>query len=113
MKGYTASVYIKTVEKTATVGKMSTYGCPSYIPRGESVSERNDSFLYLSSSEIRTEDIFILAMIIVTLVKIVSVKKVGVRSSHHGSVETNPTRNHDIAGSIPDLAQWVKDLALQ
>ena len=25
---------------------------------------------------------------------------------------TNPTRNHDVVGSIPDLAQWVKDLAL-
>ena len=25
---------------------------------------------------------------------------------------TNPTRNHGVAGSIPDLAQWVKDLAL-
>ena len=24
----------------------------------------------------------------------------------------NPTRNHDVAGSIPRLAQWVKDLAL-
>ena len=22
---------------------------------------------------------------------------------------TNPTRNHDVAGLIPDLAQWVKD----
>ena len=21
----------------------------------------------------------------------------------------NPTRNHDVAGLIPDLAQWVKD----
>ena len=24
----------------------------------------------------------------------------------------NPTRNHEVSGSIPDLAQWVKDLAL-
>ena len=24
----------------------------------------------------------------------------------------NPTRNHAVEGSIPGLAQWVKDLAL-
>ena len=25
---------------------------------------------------------------------------------------TNPTRNHEVVGLIPALAQWVKDLAL-
>ena len=33
------------------------------------------------------------------------------RSSRHGAAETNPTRNLEVAGSIPGLAQWVKDLA--
>ena len=27
------------------------------------------------------------------------------RSSRHGTVETNPTRNHEVAGSIPGLIQ--------
>ena len=25
---------------------------------------------------------------------------------------TNPTRNHEVAGPVPGLAQWVEDLAL-
>ena len=36
----------------------------------------------------------------------------GFRSSHHGTAEMNPARNHEIAGSIPGLAHWVKDPAL-
>ena len=34
------------------------------------------------------------------------------RSSCHGAVETNQTRNHEVARSIPGIARWVKDLAL-
>ena len=34
------------------------------------------------------------------------------RSSLHGAAETNPTRVHDVVGSIPGLTQWVQDPAL-
>ena len=33
-------------------------------------------------------------------------------SSHRGSVETNPIRNHEVSGSISSLTQWVKDPTL-
>ena len=39
-----------------------------------------------------------------------SIKKWG--SSCRGAAETNPTRNREVAGSIPGLTQWVQDLAL-
>ena len=31
---------------------------------------------------------------------------------HCGAVETNPTRNIEVSGSIPGLTQWVKDVGL-
>ena len=43
---------------------------------------------------------------------ILSFKKIKSGSSRHGTVEMNPTRNHEVAGLIPGLAQWVRDLAL-
>ena len=43
---------------------------------------------------------------ITTKIQIVFLKKtVNSRSSHCGAVEINPTRNREVAGSIPGLAQ--------
>ena len=39
-------------------------------------------------------------------------KNMEIRSSCHGTAEMNLTRNHEVVGSIPGLAQWVKDPAL-
>ena len=33
-------------------------------------------------------------------------------SARRGAAETNLTGNHEVAGSIPRLTQWVKDLTL-
>ena len=41
-----------------------------------------------------------------------STKKKRSRSSHYGAAEMNPTSIHEDTGSIPGLAQWVKEPAL-
>ena len=38
--------------------------------------------------------------------------KVSFWSSCHGTAEMNPTTNHEVAGLIPGLTQWVKNPAL-
>ena len=39
-------------------------------------------------------------------------KKKKVKSSYCGAAEANLTRNHEVVGSIPGLAEWVKEPAL-
>ena len=39
-------------------------------------------------------------------------KIIRTRSFHYGAAETNLTKNHEVPGSIPGLARWVKDPAL-
>ena len=46
------------------------------------------------------------------MVSSMATKKYQVGSSRCGSAEMNPTSIHEDPGSIPDLAQWVKDMAL-
>ena len=46
------------------------------------------------------------------LIRSTSFKSKHSGSSHHGTAETNLTVNYEVVGSIPGLAQWVKDPAL-
>ena len=43
---------------------------------------------------------------------VLSILRTRQRSSCCGAVEMNPTRNHEVLGSIPGLAQWVQDPVL-
>ena len=47
-----------------------------------------------------------------TTLQQLSIRTYRIGSSHHGAEEMNLTRNHEVAGLIPGLAQWVKDPAL-
>ena len=40
------------------------------------------------------------------------IEKIGTGSSHCGAAEMNLTRNHEVVGLIPGLAQRVKDPVL-
>ena len=55
--------------------------------------------------------LIVIGALVLTWAHIMSFNKY-IRSSHYGSVVMNPTSIHEDAGSIPDLAQWVKDLVL-
>ena len=48
----------------------------------------------------------------ITTIVLLYLKCNDIWSSHHGLGLMNLTRNHKVAGLIPGLAQWVKDLAL-
>ena len=50
--------------------------------------------------------------LVATIMDNLEIKHYRVGSSHHGAAEMNLTRNHEVAGSIPGLAQWVKDPVL-
>ena len=67
------------------------------------------SLLYFT---VFTLDILCMWIRILKIEKRVKFLKWANRSSHHGAAETNPTRNHVVAGSILRLAQWIKDPAL-
>ena len=48
-----------------------------------------------------------------TYLKLIGIKiKSHFGGSRCGAAETNPTSNQEVVGSIPGLAQWVKDPAL-
>ena len=57
------------------------------------------------------KNIHIYIYIYIYIYTYIILKTLHIRSSHRGSVVTNPTSIHKDMGSIPGLAQWVKDSA--
>ena len=51
-------------------------------------------------------------VVCISLVKTLTSRVVKYGSTGSGAAETNPTRSHEVARSIPGLAQRVKDLAM-
>ena len=52
------------------------------------------------------------AIKVFSLFPLLLLKRTIIWSPLHGIAEKNLTRNHEVLGWIPDLTQWVKDLAL-
>ena len=83
--------------------------CPLHARERHSVLGRNETCSYKQAA--RADATYRTATTVPKLLAILPML-IFQGSSRHGAAETNPTRNHEVVGSIPGLAQWAKDLAL-
>ena len=75
----------------------------------------NHRFSYLKNSESENVILLMLKMLFLSVNSenyLDTFKNCDCRCSCHGAAETHLSRNHEVVGSIPVLAQWVKDLLL-